>query len=283
MRTFIPHRLAIVKRLLRTSAPYLLTLAAAGWLGTSPVAAQTGTTAPAGAAARTTTHPSATHQGTTHHGATHKGARSRMGARRHKAHLVKAHLPAKPAEVASAPVAPPAPPKPDWPIDGQPVPATVTWDSRGLRIDAKNSSLKQILDDVATATGTRIQGMGADQRIFGDYGPGTARDVLSQILNGSGYNILMIGDQGQGVPRQIELTARHAPTTPATASAPSPGNGDDDSADNDVEDTPVQPPQIPPALRPGFGPVAPMRTPQQIMQEMQQRQREMQQRANPPQ
>ena len=271
MRTFIPQRFAIVKRLLRTSAPYLLTLAAAGWSGTSPVAAQTRTTPPGAAAAHTATHHTATHYRATHH-----------GARSHKAHLVKAHLPAKPAEAAAAPVAPPAPAKPDWPIDGQAEPATVTWDSSGLRIDAKNSSLKQILDDVATATGTRIQGMGADQRIFGDYGPGTARDVLSQILNGSGYNILMMGDQGQGVPRQIELTARHASTAPAAASAPSPGNGDEDSADNDVEDTPPQPPQIPPALRPGFGPEPPMRTPQQIMQEMQQRQREMQQRANPP-
>ena len=266
MRTFIPHRFAIVKRLRRTSAPYLLTLVAAGLLGTSPVAAQTRTPPPAPAAAHTATLP---------------GTRSPRGARSRKAHLSKAHFIAKPA--AATPAAPPAPAKPDWPIDGQPVPARVTWDSSGLRIDAKNSSLKQILDDVATATGTRIQGMGADQRIFGDYGPGTARDVLSQILNGSGYNILMIGDQGQGVPRQIELTARHALTTPATASAPSPGNSDDDSADNsDVEDTPPQPPQIPPVIRPGFGPVAPMRTPQQVMQELQERQRQMQQQANPP-
>ncbi len=52
--------------------------------------------------------------------------------------------------------------------------------------------------------------MGQDQRIFGAYGPGPARDVLSQLLDGSGYNVLMIGDQGQGTPRRIVLSARPA-------------------------------------------------------------------------
>jgi hypothetical protein len=155
--------------------------------------------------------------------------------------------------------------------------ASVTWDSRGLRIDAANSSLQQILSDVATATGAKVQGMATDQRVFGDYGPGPAREVLSQLLNGSGYNILMIGDQGQGAPLQIVLTPR-----PSGSAAPSPNtqaNGFDDSADSDVDEQPSQPL---PAIRPGFGPGAPIRTPQQVMEEMQQRQQEMQRRQNPP-
>jgi hypothetical protein len=63
---------------------------------------------------------------------------------------------------------------------------------------ATNSSLQQILSDVSTATGVKVEGTPGDQRVYGSYGPAPARDVLSQLLDGSGYNVLMIGDQGEG-------------------------------------------------------------------------------------
>src|SRR5580692_5045646 len=104
--------------------------------------------------------------------------------------------------------APPAPDPPKWPLNDAPSPASVKWDSHGLQVDAPNSSLRQILDDVATTTGAKVEGLGPDERVFGDYGPGPARDVLSQILNGSTYNVLMLGDEGQGTPREIILSQR---------------------------------------------------------------------------
>ena len=36
--------------------------------------------------------------------------------------------------------------------------------------------------------------MNVDQRVFGTYGRGPARDVIAQLLDGSGYDVLMIGD-----------------------------------------------------------------------------------------
>jgi len=107
-------------------------------------------------------------------------------------------------------VLPPPPEIPHWPANEQPAEAFVAWDSQGLRINAANSSLEQIMKDVSTATGAKVEGLGNDQRVFGAYGPGQARDVLSQLLQGSGYNVLMIGDQGQGAPREIMLTLRQA-------------------------------------------------------------------------
>jgi hypothetical protein len=161
-----------------------------------------------------------------------------------------------------------------------------------LRIDAANSSLQQILKDVSAATGAKVSGMGADQRIFGTYGPGPTREVLSQLLDGSGYNVLMIGDQGQGTPRQIVLSRQ--PTGPAMRSM---GNNSSQSSDDgnsaDVEEPQPPPQQLqpespqPPQNQPaGFGPGAQPRTPQQILQEMQQRQQQIeqtqqQQRTNP--
>ena len=50
--------------------------------------------------------------------------------------------------------------------------------------------------------------MNSDERVFGAYGlRSQARDVLAQLLQGSGYNVIMIGDQGQGTPRQLLLSA----------------------------------------------------------------------------
>jgi len=166
-------------------------------------------------------------------------------------------------------VAPPLPEAPKWPATEKPDPASVTWDSHGLRIQARNSSLHQILDDVSMATGVEVEGMGSDQRIFGAYGPGQARDVLTQLLQGSGYNIVMVGDQGQGAPRQIVLSPRK--TGDGTQSARS-GQPNPAEEEQDVED---EPPPAPP-LRPGGAPGAPFRSPQQLMQEMQRQQQQQQ-------
>ena len=115
--------------------------------------------------------------------------------------------------------------------------------------------------------------MGDDQRVFGAYGPGLARDVLSQLLQGSGYNVLMIGDLGKGAPRQIVLSSRKDGDVKGAGDKAA--AGDEDAPDNDAEE---QQPQQPPGgqpIRPGFAPGGAPRTPQQIMQELQQRQQQM--------
>jgi hypothetical protein len=179
--------------------------------------------------------------------------------------------------VTPPPITPPEPEQPKWPAFDPAAQASVIWDSQGLRIDAANSSLQQILKDISTATGAKVDGLTADQRVFGVYGPGQARDVLSQLLQGSGYNVIMIGDQGQGTPRQILLSPRQAASNQGAA-RPTPANSNDD--ENDVEDQPATPEPAP--ARPGFPPGAPPRSPQQIMQEMQERQRMQQQQPQPP-
>jgi hypothetical protein len=171
-----------------------------------------------------------------------------------------------------APPSPPQPEAPKWPVNEKAGAASVLWDSHGLRIEAANSSLEQILSDVSTATGTKVEGLEADQRIFGTFGPGATREVLGQLLEGSGYNFLMIGDQGQGTPREIVLSVRSAANS-VPGARPSSSNDDD----NELDEQPQPPPQPQEGgpIRPGF----PMRTPQQIerMQQMQQQQQLQQQ------
>lgn len=201
-------------------------------------------------------------------------------------HRLKA---AEPVAQAPAPVQPPPPPRPNWPVNDAPVQAKVNWDSKGLSIDASNSSLHQILNQVATATGAKVEGFGSDERVFGDYGPGEARDVLSQLLHGTGYNVLLIGDQGQGTPREIVLSARNENSKPAPGLNPP---GMDRPAPDNPEDDDNQPPPVideqqpmPPVNNRGPMNLQGPRTPQQIMLEMQQRQQELQrqqQQNNPP-
>lgn len=192
--------------------------------------------------------------------------------RRKRTHPAKADV--QPEVVTPTPVE--TPPPPDWPVNDKAAPAAVDWNGRVLSISATNSSLQQILADISNATGLKVEGAAADQRIYGSYGPAPARDVLSELLDGSGYNVLMIGDQGQGTPRTLVLTVK------GSAPAPHPGVSGQGKqpSDEDVEE-PEQPEQPDPNMHrpPGIQPMQPgqNRTPQEIMQEIEQRRLQMQQ------
>lgn len=171
-----------------------------------------------------------------------------------------------------------APPKPNWPVNDPPAQPAVTWDATGLQIQAANASLRQILDDVATRTGTKLDGLNKDERIFGTYGPGPAKDVLSQLLHGTGYNVLMLGDVGQGAPREIVLSARNM-NAPARSrvSQPNPGQPDDEDQPDQPEEPQPQPIQPQVMQPPNGGPTpGPLHSPEERMQEMQRQQMEMQ-------
>lgn len=199
-------------------------------------------------------------------------------ARAHRRRAVRRRAIAGPPEsvrTVATHSAPPAPPKPNWPIDQPPRPANVTWDSHGLEIEASNSSLDQILHEVATDTGAKLQGIEQDERIFGTYGPGPVRDVLSQLLDGSGYNVLMIGGQGDAPPQQIVLS-KSAPQAAQSAN-PRPAQSDDEQSDV------VEQPQFPMPMRGPLGNDTRPRTPQEIEQEMLMREQQYQQQQNRPQ
>jgi len=195
----------------------------------------------------------------------------------HRQAIHRAH-PAKPSPstllAAPAPAPPPAPKPPDWPVNDPPAQANVVWDSHGLSIQAANSSLDQILKDISTETGAKVEGFSKDQRIFGSYGPGPTREVLSELLDGSGYNLLMVGGRTADDPLQVVLSVR--PSGPAPPLAPSAqADADNDIAPDEPEVQQPQPP-VPFPARMENNPAQQPRTPQQIMQEMQQRQQQVQ-------
>jgi hypothetical protein len=186
-------------------------------------------------------------------------------------HATKA---AQPVAQPASPPMPVAPPPPNWPANDQPTAASVVWDSKGLLVVASNSSLTQILKEVSLDTGIKIEGLGKDQRIFGTYGPASASDVLSQLLDGTSYNVLMIGDQGKGTPRRVVLTSSTGSSPPPGNTNPKPqGEANADATDESPPEEP-EPPQA--QRRPNvYAPGAPARTQQQLIEEMQERQRQI--------
>jgi hypothetical protein len=197
-------------------------------------------------------------------------------------HKPTPHHKVSPAHAVEAPpvqdpvLEPPAPEPPKWPLNEAPAPPSIRWDSQGLHVAATNSSLRQILDDVSTTTGAKVEGLGADERVFGDYGPGPTRDVISQILQGSSYNVLMLGDEGQGTPREIILSERTKANSQSGQATNRPNSQDEDVEQPEPEEPTAQQPNRPPMNQPMNQPGGPM-TPQQRMLEMQRQQMQMQQ------
>jgi hypothetical protein len=170
-------------------------------------------------------------------------------------------------------------------LDKPPQPATVTLSSGQLAVKADNSSLSQILSQLASSSGMTINGLNKDQRVFGSYGPGSPQQVLSSLLDGAGYNVMMLGVSREGAPRQLILTARsNAPATPsqqqqASSEDDQPPPDEDDSQSND--NPPVNFPErinpVMPHMNPDSQQGAGVKTPQQILQELQQLRQQQQQ------
>jgi hypothetical protein len=168
-------------------------------------------------------------------------------------------------------------------LDHPAQPAKVTLAAGRLSVQADNSSLSQILHQVSEAGGMKVEGLQAggngDQRIFGSYGPAAPRDVLSELLNGSGYNVMMLGETPAGVPRELALTLRSGEGVPN----PPPNSGN--AMRSDENDEPIQPTQYPDEQEPPpqQTPNVPnrVRSPQEMLQELQRVHQQQQQQQQP--
>jgi hypothetical protein len=150
----------------------------------------------------------------------------------------------------------------------------VSSDARGLEIEASNSSLNRILQQVAADTGAKLEGLAQDQRVFGTYGPGPRSDVLLKLLDGSGYNVLIISGRDSDAPLEIVLSARLS-ASPQTA-ANNQNRGLDQPEPEPQRAYSSEPPRPQPVQNP-FGNGEPPRDPMQLMQEILQRQQKIDQ------
>ena len=126
-------------------------------------------------------------------------------------------LPATPPTAAQQPVAqqPAAAPAPAPPVIHR---AQIVYAQGQLQVVADNSSLNQILRDIAQQTGMKITGGVVDQRVFGKYGPGAPAGILATLLNGTGCNMLL-REGPTHTPVELILTPRNGGPTPPSPSA----------------------------------------------------------------
>ena len=128
---------------------------------------------------------------------------------------------------------------PTGPALQPPSPPRVSYTSGQLTVIANNSALSDIMNAIEHATGVRVEGTRPDaERVFGQFGPDSPRDVLNSLFSGSKYDFILTGslDNPGGV--QTIILSPHgsaAPTSPvAAASQPNPR-----PADNDDDEAPV--------------------------------------------
>jgi hypothetical protein len=193
---------------------------------------------------------------------------------------------------------------PQVPLDAiKPVAPQVSFQSGQLTIVAPNSTLGDILRAVRKQTGAEIDIPEAQDRVVTNLGPGPAREVVAELLNGSRFNYVLLGSpQDANVLTRVVLVAKSGPDNPAPNNpAPNPtqqqaiapvGNNmapppaeaqeandadqPDDSANAD-ENADAQPAAEEQPVPDQSG----AKTPQQMLQEMQQRQMQMQQQLAP--
>lgn len=153
-------------------------------------------------------------------------------------------------------------------------PAEIHLTGGKLSVEANNSALDEILNTIAEQSGMKIKGLNRDYRVFGSYGPANPREVLSQLLSDSGFNIVMVGARPDGAPQQLLLTERgDAPVTP-----PNPNDPEERYQPSPrvvyhappMQMRPVQP------MHPGPGARNGVKSPQQLLQELEQMQRNQQ-------
>lgn len=229
--------------------------------------------------------------------------------------LVPAFASARNQRKTKKPQLPPLPsgprgPVPQIPLDSIPAVAPqVSYQSGQLTIVAPNSTLGDILRAVRKATAAEIEiPTNANERVVTRLGPGPARDVVAELLNGSRFNYVLLGSPADAsLLTRVVLVAKTTDTPPANeqvANAPGqpgqpimgqPGyvpppqqeagnvpqdNPDAEAAEENPDENADQ--NATEAEQPQPGPEQPgVKTPQQMLQEMQQRQLQLQQQQPP--
>jgi hypothetical protein len=129
--------------------------------------------------------------------------------------------PTAPTNASARPVPPTTPlpaTVPLTPAQEQPKHAQVTLANGILSVTADNSSLNQILRQISHETGIKITGGVVDERVFGKYGPDAPSQILAQLLDGTGSNMLLVAGDG-ATPAQLILTPRQGGPSPPSPNA----------------------------------------------------------------
>jgi cytoskeletal protein RodZ len=228
-------------------------------------------------------------------------AASQTGPRK-KPHKAKAPV-VQPAPEPAPTLAPP--PQQLTPEQGPSSPPEVSFQGGQLTIVARNSTMSDVLTAVKQRTGAAVDmPVVSSERVVGRFGPGTPRDVMAQLLNGSHYDYVLVGSPADpGSLKKVVLVARINGPEPAAQpqqnqparrgnanlqAVPDVANDDQQQEDNSAAEAPEaqeQPEQEEPQPEQPQqpSPNGPMvKTPEQLLRELQQQQQQQQQQNGTP-
>jgi hypothetical protein len=218
----------------------------------------------------------------------------------HKTKTKKAQKP-QPPPLPAGPTGPVQP----MPLDSMaPVAPQVSYQNSQLTIVAPNSTLGDILRAVRKQTGAEIEIPPATERVVTHLGPGPAREVIAQLLNGSRFNYVLLGSPADdSVLTRVVLVAKgpqdstgannpaiaeqpqaaigpHTGNPGARLPEPDPNAAADDSTDDAADQAAAEAEQQ--QQTPSSPDQPAVKTPHQMLQEMQQRQLQLQQQQQQP-
>ena len=191
-------------------------------------------------------------------------------------------------------------------------PPRISYAGGQLTVIADNSQLSDILHAVGRTTGAHLEGSPPDsERVFGQFGPGSTRDVLNSLLTGSRYDYVLLGSlDAPGTVNRIVLSPHSAGAANGTAMAGVPSqqarpnynpnppqqaveeeNNTEDNGDNSAnapETEPAPQPEPQPQAQPENNANQPngqqqpnqIKTPEQLLQELQRLRQQQQQQQN---
>jgi hypothetical protein len=197
---------------------------------------------------------------------------------------------------ATQPTVPEQPQVPLTPSQRPPKRAQITYADGALSVSADNSSLNQILRQIATDTGMKITGGVTDERVFGQYGPDNPAQILAELLDGTGSNMIFV-QRDSVQPAELILTPRQGgPTPPNPTAAAFDDRSEQREAPGRAVQSPPNQPETPPqpdASAPPANPAVPngassanpsqpdspngVKTPQQIYEQLQRMRQQQQQ------
>jgi hypothetical protein len=206
----------------------------------------------------------------------------------------------QPKQEKPTPALPAYTPAPLQPLPLEQVPTVaprVHFADGELSIVAHNSTLSDVLKEVREQTGAELDiPPSANERVVADLGPGPAREVLANLLNGTHFNYVMVGSRTDpNAIQSIVLTPRTGgPDTTVAASnnrgIPQQGFAQpavmnspatDVAVDNDgAEDTDADEQPADQAEQNQNPAQQTPKTPEQLLQELQRQQQQLQQQQN---
>src|SRR5262249_28535035 len=131
-----------------------------------------------------------------------------------------------------------------------------------LTVVADNSMMIDVLNGIRSATGIRMEGLsGGNDRVFGQFGPGSPRVVIDSLLTGSHYDFIILSslETPDKVQRLILSPRGSNPNSMATTGPGRAMNRPAAEEDNEMintaeeapEEQPAQPAPVPAVQQPG--------------------------------